>query len=117
MREPERSRSGFAGRRSHDRAAGRGEGVNVTEVTDESTLTDEQLFLQRSLADLEAEHDAGDIDEADYETLKRRYTSRYEAVERDLRAKTTTGLATEAAPPRRSLKVPVAIAVIVALAG
>ena len=49
-------------------------------------LTDEEEFLQRSLADLEAEHAAGDIDESDYETLKRRYTNRYETVERELRA-------------------------------
>jgi tetratricopeptide (TPR) repeat protein len=79
-------------------------------------LTDEEEFLQRSLADLEAERDAGDIDEADYELLKGRYTSRYEAVERELRSPAVS-VVEAAPPPPRSYKVPVAVAVIVALAG
>ncbi len=33
---------------------------------------EERRFLLRSLADLEREHDAGDIDDADYATLARR---------------------------------------------
>ena len=33
-------------------------------------LEEQRAFLLRSLRDLEREHDAGDIDEADYETLK-----------------------------------------------
>lgn len=39
-------------------------------------LEEERDFLLRSLEDLEAEHDAGDIDEADYEALKDDYTAR-----------------------------------------
>jgi tetratricopeptide (TPR) repeat protein len=86
-------------------------------------LTDEQEFLQRSLADLEAEHDAGDIEEDDYQTLKRRYTARAAAVDRELtppprRAANGSSVTTAAppAPARRSLKVPVVVAVVVGLA-
>jgi tetratricopeptide (TPR) repeat protein len=39
-------------------------------------LEEERKFLLRSLDDLEREHDAGDIDEADYHTLKDDYTRR-----------------------------------------
>jgi tetratricopeptide (TPR) repeat protein len=39
-------------------------------------LIDERDFLLRSLADLEREHDAGDVDDHDYETLKDDYTAR-----------------------------------------
>ncbi len=39
-------------------------------------LEEERRFLLRSLDDLEREHDAGDIDEADYETLRDDYTRR-----------------------------------------
>ena len=37
-------------------------------------LEEERKFLLRSLDDLEREHDAGDMDEADYQTLKDDYT-------------------------------------------
>jgi len=37
---------------------------------------DQREFLLRSLEDLEAEHDAGDLDEADYQALKDDYTAR-----------------------------------------
>ena len=37
---------------------------------------DERDFLLRSLDDLEREHDAGDVDDHDYETLKDDYTAR-----------------------------------------
>ena len=39
-------------------------------------LEDERRFLLTSLTDLEREHEAGDIDDADYETLKDGYTAR-----------------------------------------
>ena len=74
-------------------------------------LTDEQEFLQRSLADLEAEHDAGDIDEADYETLKRRYTARSAAVEREQVVPVAAG-----SGAGRSFKVPITVAVIAVVA-
>jgi tetratricopeptide (TPR) repeat protein len=41
-----------------------------------AALIDERDFLLRSLDDLEREHDAGDVDDRDYETLKDDYTSR-----------------------------------------
>lgn len=36
----------------------------------------ERSFLERSLADLELEHDAGDLDDADYSDLKSRYEAK-----------------------------------------
>jgi hypothetical protein len=39
-------------------------------------LEEEQRFLLRSLADLEREHAAGDVDEIDYATLRDGYTAR-----------------------------------------
>lgn len=41
-----------------------------------AALEDQRDFLLRSLDDLEREHDAGDVDEHDYETLKDDYTAR-----------------------------------------
>ena len=41
-----------------------------------AALLDERDFLLRSLDDLEREHDAGDVDDHDYETLKDDYTAR-----------------------------------------
>jgi hypothetical protein len=49
-----------------------------------SVLEEERDFLLRSLRDLEAEHDAGDIDDTDYATLKDDYTARAAAVLREL---------------------------------
>jgi tetratricopeptide (TPR) repeat protein len=40
------------------------------------TTNDEQEFLRRSLADLELEHDAGDLSDADYADLKARYEAK-----------------------------------------
>jgi tetratricopeptide (TPR) repeat protein len=47
-------------------------------------LEDERRFLLTSLADLEREHDAGDLDDGDYEALKDGYTQRAAAVLRAL---------------------------------
>ncbi len=41
-----------------------------------AALEDQRDFLLRSLDDLEREHEAGDVDEHDYETLKDDYTAR-----------------------------------------
>jgi len=49
-----------------------------------SALEEERDFCLRSLRDLDAERDAGDIDEADYETLRDSYTSRAAVVLRQL---------------------------------
>ncbi len=43
-------------------------------------LKEERDFLLRSLSDLEAEHDAGDLEPADYAALKDGYTSRAAAI-------------------------------------
>jgi len=47
-------------------------------------LEEERRFLLRSLDDLEREHEAGDVDAADYETLKDGYTVRAAAVLREI---------------------------------
>jgi cytochrome c-type biogenesis protein CcmH len=44
-------------------------------------LADRRQFLERSLADAEAEHDAGDLSDEDYRALLRRDRSRLEAIE------------------------------------
>ena len=51
-----------------------------------SDLEDQRDFLLRSLDDLEREHEAGDVDELDYTTLKDDYTARAAAVLRALDA-------------------------------
>jgi tetratricopeptide (TPR) repeat protein len=51
-----------------------------------AALEEERRFLLRSLADLEREHDAGDVDDVDYETLKDGYTARAAAVLRRIEA-------------------------------
>ena len=55
-----------------------------------SDPTEQREFLLRSLEDLEREHDAGDLDEADYLALRDDYTARAAAA-----------LRTEAKPPVR----------------
>ncbi len=47
-------------------------------------LEEERRFLFRSLDDLEREHDAGDVDDTDYETLKDGYTVRAAGVLREI---------------------------------
>jgi len=54
--------------------ADRPEGARLT------ALAEERDFLLSSLRDLEAEHDAGDLADTDYATLKRDYTARAAAV-------------------------------------
>ena len=47
-------------------------------------LEEERRFLLRSLNDLEREHDAGDVDDLDYRTLKDGYTVRAASVLREI---------------------------------
>lgn len=61
-------------------------------------LEEQRDFLLRSLRDLEREHDAGDIDAADYHALKDDYTTRAAAV---LRAIEEGQAAVAASRPRR----------------
>lgn len=49
-----------------------------------AALEEERRFLLRSLADLEREHDAGDVDEVDYEELRDGYTVRAAATLRSI---------------------------------
>lgn len=63
-------------------------------------LEEQRDFLLRSLADLEREHDAGDLDDHDYETLRDDYTARAAEV---LRAIDDQRAAFEAAKGGRSL--------------
>ena len=75
-----------------------------------SEEADQREFLLRSLEDLEREHDAGDLDDADYAALKDDYTARAAAV---LRAERATG----GSPRRRGQRGFVALAgVAIALA-
>ena len=41
-----------------------------------AALEEQRDFLLRSLADLDREHDAGDLEDDDYQTLKDDYTAR-----------------------------------------
>lgn len=49
-------------------------------------LEEERAFLLRSIEDLDAEHEAGDMSEGDYRALRDRYTARAAAVLRSLSA-------------------------------
>ncbi len=75
-------------------------------------LEDERRFLLTSLADLEREHEAGDLDDGDYQTLKDGYTQRAAAV---LRAIDEGRRAQPPRPPRnwpRTLLVVGAVVVV-----
>lgn len=71
----------------------------MTAPTDDQldALEEERRFLLGSLRDLEREHDAGDVDDGDYRTLKDGYTVRAAAVLREIEA----GRARADATPRR----------------
>lgn len=76
-------------------------------------LEEERRFLLQSLRDLEREHDAGDVDDLDYQTLKDGYTVRAAAVLRDIEA----GREALPAPrPRRWGKTAIVAAAVVAVA-
>ncbi len=78
-----------------------------------AALEEERRFLLRSLDDLEREHDAGDVDDGDYETLKDGYTVRAAAVLREIDAGQRR---VTARPPRRWGRVVLITVAIVALA-
>ena len=69
-----------AGNRRHRRA----DRMTRVDLDQLAELEEERRFLLRSLADLEREHDAGDIDDADYATLRDGYTVRAAAVLREI---------------------------------
>jgi hypothetical protein len=76
-------------------------------------LEEERRFLLRSLADLEREHDAGDIEDADYVTLRDGYTVRAASV---LRAIEAGRVETQPAPRRNWWRVVGGVAAVVAAA-
>lgn len=73
-----------------------------------AALEDQRRFLLDSLRDLEREHDAGDIDDADYEALKDDYTARAAAVIRAIESRQARFA------EQRGRRSPVALAVIAA---
>jgi tetratricopeptide (TPR) repeat protein len=81
-------------------------------------LEEERDFLLRSLDDLEREHDAGDVDDTDYATLRDDYTARAAAAIRTIEAKQAA--AVPAGAPRswgRTIGWVAGIAVFAVLAG
>lgn len=64
------------------------------------SLTDERDFLLKSIADLDAERQAGDISEDDYRTLRDDYTARAAAVLRALDAASASEVGEATAPLR-----------------
>lgn len=81
-----------------------------TELDRLATLEEERRFLLRSLTDLEREHDAGDVDDLDYTTLKDGYTVRAANVLREIEAGRSE---LPAATPRRWSRVVAVTAAIV----
>jgi tetratricopeptide (TPR) repeat protein len=67
-----------------------------------TALEDQRDFLLRSLDDLEREHDAGDVDDVDYETLKDDYTARAARTIRSIEAREAKAAAVASGRPRRS---------------
>jgi tetratricopeptide (TPR) repeat protein len=80
-----------------------------------AALEDERRFLLRSLTDLEREHDAGDVDDIDYQALKDGYTVRAAHVLRQIEE--GQGELPAARPRRWSRVVAVTAAVIVGSVG
>jgi hypothetical protein len=76
-------------------------------------LEEERAFLLRSLDDLDREHDAGDIDETDFVTLRDGYTARAAAV---LRAIESEQAALPTRRPRNWRRISLWAAVVVAVA-
>jgi len=76
-------------------------------------LEDERRFLLRSLRDLEAEHEAGDVDDTDYATLRDGYTKRAAVVLQSIE----DGRAALPAPaPRNWVRRLVVVGVVLAVA-
>ena len=80
-----------------------------------ASMEEERRFLLRSLTDLEREHDAGDVDDLDYQTLKDGYTVRAATVLRQIEA--GRGALPASKPRRWSRTVAVAAAVVVGSVG
>jgi cytochrome c-type biogenesis protein CcmH/NrfG len=84
--------------------------VSTLAPDDLAALEEERRFLRRSLDDLQREHDAGDLDDADLVTLRADYERRLERVQAAIE-----GGALPAAP-RRRLGRTLVVAAVVAVA-
>jgi tetratricopeptide (TPR) repeat protein len=84
---------------------------------DVSAYEDELDFLLRSLEDLEREHDAGDVDELDYATLKDDYTARAAAVLRTLGGGGQRSRSRRRRPPGRRAVTILGVLAVAGLAG
>jgi tetratricopeptide (TPR) repeat protein len=84
-------------------------------------LEEERRFLLRSLRDLDAERRAGDVDVADYETLRDGYTKRAADVLREIEAGRPRGASSPGEPEprrwRRTMLVIAGVAAVAVLAG
>jgi tetratricopeptide (TPR) repeat protein len=90
--------------------------VDGTRPLDPDTLAaleEQRDFLLRSLEDLEREHDAGDVDDHDYRSLKDDYTAR---AARSIRAIEAHHARAAAGPPRSWPRTLVVLAGVVAFA-
>lgn len=61
---------------------GSGEGTVALDPDALAALEDQRSFLRRSISDLQREHEAGDLDEADFRVLSEDYAARLASVER-----------------------------------
>jgi hypothetical protein len=77
-----------------------------------AVLEEQRSFLKRSLADLEREHEAGDLESDDYEVLKQDYETRLASVARAV-GEGKAELATSRPPARRARTAMIATAVVV----
>ena len=82
-----------------------------------AALEEERAFLLRSLDDLEQEYAVGDIDEADYETLKDDYTRRAAEVIRAVDEQRAAFRATKSVRSRQAVIWLVGLALLGALSG
>jgi tetratricopeptide (TPR) repeat protein len=81
-----------------------------------AVLEEQRAFLLASLRDLEAEHEAGDVDEVDYGALKDDYTARAAGVIRAIEDRQTTSADIAARRRRSPLKVAGMAAAVLAVA-
>ena len=77
-----------------------------------AVLEEQRSFLKRSLADLEREHEAGDLESDDYEVLRHDYESRLASVSRAV-DEGKAEIATSRPPARRARTALIATAVVV----
>lgn len=90
---------------------GRRDGASL-DPDDVAALTEQREFLLASLTDLDREHEAGDLEEDDYRTLRDDYTARAAAVLRSLAERDDVVTAAPVARRRVGRTVAVAAAVV-----